>query len=144
MGEITTIRQAIETRLETISGLEVYDFEPDVPTVTPLATIKLVSIVPNESYGDVAVADRTYRWIITVRIQGSIAEVMWDSMDEYLDLSGSNSIFAAIYGDDTLGSTVDQAILPAGEEFEITDQEIRTDSWFYRTEFPLETWKSGS
>ena len=71
-GEITTIRDGLETRLETISDLEVLDHEPDGTTVTPAATIRLDSLTRNETFEGASVpGDRTYRFIITLRLAGA-------------------------------------------------------------------------
>ncbi len=143
-GEITTIRQGIETRLETISGLQVYDFEPDGISVTPMCSIRLVNMRRNVTFEGASVpGDRIYNWMLTLRIQGRIPKERWEEVDSYLAPTGSKSILAAIDGDDTLGGAVEWTVMTPDEEIEITDQEVRLDSWFYRIEFPLATYKSG-
>jgi len=143
-GELTTIRDGIETRLETISGLEVLDHEPDATTITPSASIRLESLTRNETFeGASTPGDRTYRWIITVRLAGAIPQEQWQSLDDYLAPTGTNSILAAIDGDDTLGGAADWAVMTPGESIEVTDRESRADGWYYVIEFPLETYKSG-
>jgi hypothetical protein len=143
-GEITTIRDAIETALDAISGLQVYDHEPDNPTVTPMASIRLVGMTRNVTFGGASVpGDRTYQWIITVRLSGNIPQERWQEMDNYLAPTGNKSILAAIDTDDTLGGSVEYAVMTPNEEIEITDQEVKSDGWYYRMEFPLQTYKSG-
>ena len=143
-GEITTIRDAIEDALDDISGLQVYDHEPDSPTVTPMASIRLVGMTRNVTFEGASVpGDRTYQWIITVRIQGNIPQERWAEMDNYLAPTGSKSILATIDADDTLGGAVEYTVMTPNEEIEITDQEVKSDSWFYRMEFPLQTYVSG-
>ena len=143
-GEITTIRDGIKTRLDTISGLEVLNHEPDATTITPSASIRLESLTRNETFeGASTPGDRTYRWVITLRLAGAIPGEQWEALDDYLAPTGSNSILAAIDGDDTLGGAVDWTVMAPGESIEITDREQRADGWFYVMEFPLETYKSG-
>jgi len=143
-GEITTIRDGIQTRLETISGLQVIDHVPEGVAFTPSVSITLVSMTRNETFEGASVpGDRTYRWTITVRLAGAIPEEMWQSLDDYLAPTGTDSILAAIDGDVTLGGAVEWSVMTPGESIEITDRESRPDSWFYVMEFPLETYKSG-
>ena len=143
-GEISGIRAGIETRLKTIDGLQVYDHEPDATTVTPAASIRLDSMTQNETFNGASTpGDRTYRWIITVRLAGAIPQEQWQALDDYLAPTGTKSILAAINGDTTLGSTVDWAAMTPGESIEMSDRESRADSWFYVMEFPLETYVSG-
>ena len=143
-GEITTIRDGIETRLKTISGLEVYDHTPDATSVTPAASIAFVGWTPSETFKAAsAPGDRTYRWIVTVRLSGSIPQEQWQALDDYIAPTGSNSILAAIDGDGTLGGAVDWTVMTPGESIEVTDRESRADGWYYVQEFPLETDKSG-
>ena len=144
-GELTTIRDGIETRLKTISGLQVYDHEPTpISGVTPAATIKLESMTQSETFKGASVpGDRTYRWTVTLRLAGAIPQEMWQSMDDYLAPTGSKSILAAIDGDDTLGGAVDWTVMTPGESIDVTDRESRADGWYYVQEFPLETYKSG-
>ena len=139
-GEITNIRDGIETRLKTISGLEVIDHVPDGITVAPVATINLNSLTYNETMDT---GDRTYRWTITLRLSGVIPQEQWQDLDNYLAPTGAKSILAAIAGDETLGSTVDWAVISPGESIEISDREQQSDGWFYTMEFPLETYVSG-
>lgn len=145
MGEITNIRDGIETRLQTISGLQVYDHEPDGITVTPMASIRLEAMTQNETFTGVSVpGDRTYRWIVTLRLAGAIPQEQWQALDDYMAPTGTNSILAAIDGDDTLGGIVEYTVMTPGESIEVTDREPRDNGgWYYAMEFPLETYVSG-
>ena len=143
-GEISTIRDGIETQLNTISGLQVLDHEPDATTAPPAASIRLVSMTQNETFNGASTpGDRTYRWILTLRLAGAIPQEQWQDLDTYLAPTGSKSILAAIDADDTLGGAVDYSVMTPGESIEVTDRESRADGWYYVMEFPLETYKSG-
>ena len=143
-GELTTIRDGIETRLKTITGLQVYDHEPDATTVTPAASISLAGVTYNETFEGASTAgDRTYRWVITLRLSGLIPEEQWQELDSYIAPTGSKSILAAIDADDTLGGAVEYSVMTPGEPIEVTDRESRADGWYYVMEFPLETYVSG-
>ncbi len=136
MGELTDIRNGIETRLLTIGGLQVYDHMPDSITVTAVATIEFVGWTPNTTFGN---ASGEYMWTVTVRLAGAIPQEQWQIMDDYINPTGTNSILAAIDGDGTLGGVVDYTVMTPGETIEVTDREQRPDGWYYIQEFPLLT-----
>jgi len=138
-GEITNIRNGLQTRLETISGLQVYDHEPDGNTLTPTASIAFVGWTPNETFGATRPAgSATYHFMITVRLSGLVPEEMWQVLDDYINPTGANSILAAIDGDATLGAVVDYTVVSPGERIEASDKESRSDSWYYVQEFPVD------
>ena len=136
MGEITDIRNGLEVRLKTISGLEVYDHEPDGIMVTPAASIRFEGWTPNTTFGN---ATGEYRWVVTIRLAGAIPEEQSQEMDDYRNPTGNKSILAAIDGDATLGGVVDYTVMTPDEEIAVTDREQRADGWYYVQEFPLMT-----
>ena len=113
MGELTDIRDGIETRLKTISGLQVYDHEPDATMVTPAASIRFEGWTPNVTFGN---ASGDYRWIVTLRLSGAIPQEQWQVLDDYINPTGNNSILAAIDGDPTLGGAVDYTVMNPGAD----------------------------
>ena len=144
MGEITDIRNGIETRLNTISGLQVYDHEPDATMATPAASIAFDGWTPGETFrGASNPGARTYHWVVTLRLSGAIPEEQWKALDDYIVPTGSKSILAAIDGDGTLGGIVDYTVMTPGETIEVTDRESRADGWYYVQDFPLDTGVSG-
>ena len=134
MGEVSDIRNGIEARLKTISGLQVYDHEPDSTTYTPAASIAFAGWTPNVTYGN---ASRDYRWVVTLRLSGSIPQEQWQALDDFIAPTGNKSILAAIDADPTLGGIADYTVMTPGEEIEVTDREQRPDGWYYVQEFPL-------
>jgi len=137
-GEITNIRNGLQTRLETISGLQVYDHLPEGYAVSPAAAIQFVGWTPNESFSYSRPAGQaSYRFVISVRLSGLVPEEMWQALDDYINPTGTNSILAAIDGDDTLGSVVDYTVITPGEDIDVTDREVGPDGWFYVQDFPV-------
>ncbi len=144
-GELTSIRDGLKTRLDTISGLQVYNHTPDATSVTPAASISFDGYTPNKTFqGASTPGDRESKWIITVRLAGSIPEEQWEALDDYINPTGTNSIFAAIAGDETLGGNADWAVISPDEEIDISDREQRPDGWYYQMEFPVTVWVSGA
>ena len=98
----SNVRDGLKTRLQTITGLRVYDLIPD--TVSPPAAIvgqlDFTFDINNARGLDQANCD------ILVIVQRLSERVAQDKLDAFLSGSGAGSIKAAIEGDRTLGGTV--------------------------------------
>jgi hypothetical protein len=101
---LTQVRQALKTRLDTITGLSVYAFPPGTVTV-PAAVI---TPQPGEFL--------TYRTsnvshdldlVVTVFVQHGDDQSATEELDAYLADSGSQSIYLAVESGQTLGGVVD-------------------------------------
>ena len=120
MATFSAIRSGLKTRLETVSGLTVYDYVPDFidpPTalIAPFNTLNFDSRMQRGS--------DTYEIPVIVYVSKVDAETGQDSIDSYLAASGSNSIKAAIEGDTTLGgAAMSVRVVSATEygEYEVT------------------------
>lgn len=120
MATFSAIRSGLKTRLETVSGLTVYDYVPDFidpPTalIAPFNTLNFDSTMQRGS--------DTYEIPVIVYVSKVDAETGQDSIDSYLAASGSNSIKAAIEGDTTLGgAAMSVRVVSAAEygEYEVT------------------------
>lgn len=103
MATLSAVRDALQTRLATISGLRVHDTIPDA--VSPPAAI----ITPADGTYDVTqggtAVDYTFR--VTLIASRTGVRTGQDQLDAYLSPSGSSSVAAAIDGDSDLGSVVD-------------------------------------
>lgn len=98
----SNVRDGLKTRLQTITGLRVYDLIPD--TVTPPAAIvgqlDFTFDINNARGLDQANCD------VLVIVQRLSERAAQDKLDAFLAGSGSGSIKAAIEGDKTLGGAV--------------------------------------
>ena len=98
---LTTVRAGLATRLQTISGLNVYKTVPTTPQVPA------VIIRPTEHDYDLSMANgqdvQRYDVTLLASTGGSPWDVSQDLVDTYLSRTGSTSIKAAIEGDGTLG-----------------------------------------
>jgi len=96
------VRDALKTRLQTISGLRVYEVIPE-PVTPPCAIVGQLDFtfdIDNARGLDQANVD------IYVIVQRFSERAGQDKLDSYLAGSGATSIKAAIEGDRTLGGTV--------------------------------------
>jgi hypothetical protein len=109
MATLEAIIQAIETRLQTISGLRTNDISPG--QITPPCAI--VGIPPIPSYHATFGVGGRWRIEPTVTVLTSMAmdRAGQQKLLAYADRSGSNSIFAAIEADRTLGGTVEDCVV---------------------------------
>ena len=106
---VSSVRDGIKTRLQTISGLRVWDVIPDQVTPPgavvgqPCAIVGQLDFtfdIDNARGVDLANVD------VYVIVQRMDARSGQNKLDGYLAGSGSSSIKAAIEGDRTLGGTV--------------------------------------
>ena len=103
------IRDAVATSIDDISGLRIYDTVPDAINEFPAAWVLPKSGVYNDAFSTAM----THNLEITLLVarQGNLDEVQ-DTLDDFIDSAGSNSIPAKIEAS-SLGSHGD-AILVTG------------------------------
>jgi hypothetical protein len=108
MAEISDIRAQIKVRLQTISGLEVFDYVPGAFS-PPVAIVGF----PEEIDYHEAMGNGMTRITIPVRVlvANTLNEETTRALETYLDSSGANSVKAAIEGDRDLGSTVSDCVV---------------------------------
>jgi hypothetical protein len=105
MPTVTQIREGIQTRLNTISGLRAFDYAKG--TIEPPTAI----VVPDPGNFidfDATMGDGAddYRFLVYVLVAGRVNRVATDELDGYISRTGATSIKTAIEGDPDLGSVV--------------------------------------
>ena len=106
MANPRAIREAMATRLSSITGLTVHDSWPNGLPHPPCAIIDTVDAEPGQTFGR---GDLT-RWGLDVWLLVSLApgnQQAIDNLDPYLATSSTGGIYGAIIADPTLGSVVD-------------------------------------
>ena len=96
------VRDGLKTRLETISGMRVYDVIPDTP-VAPCAIVGFLDMNFDSTFArgmDEATVE------IDVLVQRFSTRAGQDKLDGLLAGTGSGSVKTAIEGDRTLGGKV--------------------------------------
>lgn len=104
---VSQVADGIKTRLQTISGLRVFNYQPEQLN-PPVAYPSLNSINYHRSFqgGNVEMD-----WSVLVIVGRYLDRVAHQQLDGYLSFSGATSIRAAIEGDTTLGGVVSTLIL---------------------------------
>ena len=99
MTTLDQVRDGLETRLKTISGLRVYDYRPD--NVDYPAAVIFPPI--NADYrDDQGMGSFSVQFIVMLMVPSAIDRKQLD-LYVFLDRTGSSSIFAAVEADRTLG-----------------------------------------
>lgn len=120
MAALTSIRDGLKTRLETISGLTASEYVPDY-IVPPIALVAPLNSLNYDS--TMARGADTYEIPVILYISRIDAQTSQDEVDSYLASSGSNSVKAAIEGDTTLGgAAMSVRVISASDygEYEVT------------------------
>ena len=100
-----TIRTALQTRLKSINGLQVYRTWPNGPVNTPCAIIRRARAEPEQTFGR---GDLT-KWAFELYVFTTLApgyQQAQDNIDRYIATSSTGGIYGAIHADRTLGGTV--------------------------------------
>lgn len=122
------VRDGLKTRLETISGLRVYDLIPD--TVTPPAAVvgqlDFTFDIDNARGLDQAQVD------VLVIVQRFSERSGQNLLDLYLSGTGTSSIKTAIEGDRTLGGVVNTLRVTGAEAGTYESQGVEFLSYRYR------------
>jgi hypothetical protein len=130
MATLTQIREAIATRLQTISGLNV---SPTVTgQITPPAAVVAPATESPVDYDTSLSGTTDYHLVITLLVSRADETAGQNNLDPYVDPTGANSVHAAVNG--TLGGLVDDAnVGAAGRYGNINYNAVD----FYGCEFPV-------
>ena len=122
------VRDGLKTRLQTITGLRVYDLipEPVTPPCAVVGQLDLTFDIDNARGLDQANVD------IYVFVQRFSERAGQDKLDAYLAGSGSSSIKTAIEGDRTLGGVVNTLRVTSAESGQYESQGNLFLSYRYR------------
>lgn len=108
---IDGIRDGLVTRLQTISGLRVHPRIPDA--VEPPAAFLSLS---NVAYDDTFEGTGTVTFDIVLLVAGWDAPRAQEALDDYINNTGSKSIYAAVHGDpDLAGAAESVRVLGAND-----------------------------
>lgn len=124
---VSSVRDGLKTRLQTITGLRAYDVIPDkvTPPCAIVGQLDFTFDIDNARGLDQASLD------VYVIVQRLDARSGQNKLDEYLG-SGSSSIKSAIEGDRTLGGAVNTLRVTSAEAGTYIEGEVTFLSYRYR------------
>lgn len=111
MATIGEMRDGIQVRLQTISGLYAYDTEKGTERM-PCAIV--FPKPPASGWFEMTNCAKSYEFVVELHVaqMGDIRKAQ-DRMDGYINPTGTASVQAAILGDTTLGGIANTVSVPA-------------------------------
>ena len=116
MSTIGSLRDAIQVRLATITGLHAHDLWPS-PIITPAAMV----MPANVGLDAVFSGEQFDGFDVVVAVQAANLRIAQDAMDPYISRSGTSSIQVALEGDKTLGGAAQFLIFDGVQEYGISE-----------------------
>jgi hypothetical protein len=136
-SSIQEIMTALETRLDTISGLKTWDFATDNP-VFPAA----FPLLPEFTYRDTMKRGTyTIRFRVALLVGAGISRAGQRTLAAYASQTGDKSVRAAIEADKTLGGLVEDCFV---ESFDPTGLQQVGFSDYYGGTFTVPVFASGA
>jgi hypothetical protein len=105
---IPAIYSALATRLDTISGLTVYDYQPDTILATPMAFPSLNTIEYHRAMGG---GLQTYSFTVTIIVGRMDDKTAQTALHNYASWDGATSVRATLESDKTLGGVVETLVV---------------------------------
>jgi hypothetical protein len=107
-NEIKDAKDGLGTRLSTISGLKVLDYPAESINEFPAAVVLFES---RDSIQTLGGSSFTEKIKVVLLVSSANTQQAYDTLDQYMDPMGTNSIEAAVDGDNTWDSKVDDGRL---------------------------------
>ena len=122
MASLAAIRTALQSRLQSITGLTVYDVWPDVLNF-PCAVIGVGTAQYEQTLGPNP--DTDVRLEVQLLVSGApgLARAQ-RNLDPYLSTSSTGSVFGAIKADRTLGGVVQSSFVHGWRDYGPQDLDI--------------------
>lgn len=140
MASVSTIRNALGTRLESIQGLTIHRRVPDFGKLNPpCAVISPARQEPEQTFGRGDLSKWEFDVLVMVK-GGQGREPAQDALDAYTATSSTGGIFGAIAADRTLGGTVDDTFVKSISEY--GDVEITQDVFLMGCTVGVECWST--
>lgn len=128
---VRQIREGVATRLATISGLNVFSHVPG-QFASPAAVVGMPTRQQTETLQRGTDRWEVSVWIVVARQADKQSE---KKVEQFLNPTGSTSVRAAIYGDTTLGGTVNDIFELSADVDEFTFGPSENSAVFIGLEF---------
>ena len=107
-NEIRDAKDGLATQLSTITGLKVLDYPAESVHEFPAAVVLFESRNAMQTLGGSTFSGRIK---VMLLVSSADTQQAYDTLDQYMDPLGNSSIEAAVDGDNTWGSKVDDGRL---------------------------------
>ena len=114
MATVAAIRTALQTRLKSINGLQVYSRWPANVNV-PCVIIRRGVTEPEQNLGTGTITKYMFELYVLASLSGGYEQAQ-DNIDPYLATSSTGGIYGAINADRTLGGVVAATFVKAFSE----------------------------
>lgn len=119
MATIQQVMEGIETALGTIEGLRVASYAPD--SINPPQAIVGVPPVPNYRASFGSAGELQIQPTITILVSAALDRTGQQKLASYVDKTGTQSVYAAIEADKTLGLTNVECIVRSFQPLGLQD-----------------------
>ena len=138
MSNPRLVREALQTRLRSITGLTVYGTWPNQPQA-PCAILAPSTIEYSQTLGRGDLAKLSTDCTLLVSLAGGYENAN-DNLDPYLATSSTGGVFGAIIADPTLGGVVSTTFIRAMSGYQ--QYEIGPDLAYMGAVISLESWST--
>ncbi len=137
---LTTVRDGLATRLDTISGLRVYATPPDSVQELPAAIVSFRG--PVSTYDHViGAADARFRFEVLLLVGSADESQAQKDLEPYMSPTGASSVKAAVDG--TLGGNADWASVGQGTPLARLTFPEKLGGQYWGTKFPVDAYETG-
>ena len=109
---ISQVKDGLKARIETISGLRAFDYQPD--QVNPPFAFPTLDTITYHQTG-MSSGGVVMNFTVTLIVNRAVERTAQDQLDQYMSWDGAQSLRAAIEADRTLGGVCDDLIVTNAE-----------------------------
>lgn len=109
---ISQVKDGLKARIETISGLRSFDYQPD--QVNPPFAFPTLDTITYHQTG-MGTGGVVMNFTVTLIVNRAVERTAQDQLDQYMSWDGAQSLRAAIEADRTLGGVCDDLIVTNAE-----------------------------
>lgn len=109
---ISQVKDGLKARIETISGLRAFDYQPD--QVNPPFAFPTLDTITYHQTG-MSSGGVVMNFTVTLIVNRAVERTAQDQLDKYMSWDGAQSLRAAIEADRTLGGVCDDLIVTNAE-----------------------------
>jgi hypothetical protein len=121
MSSVSAIATGLQTRLDTISGVRAYSYQPE--QLNPPFAYPVLNTVSYHQTMGMGSAMTQFDWTVYVVVGRWVDRVAVTNLDGFLSPTGASSIRAALEGDLTLGGACQDLIVASSANISALEQD---------------------